>query len=231
MANAPSPTMARGAIPLSACAHHFAGSAAKAKENSSRSIGTMRSRWSPPASTGSLSAQADTAIVHTHYTGTCSLIAGWFPLRFFNRIGAVEVDPDTVCNKAGHVALEMVFGDSLRGFDPRTSHAANCILIWGANPSSSAPHTDKHWLAETTAKKIVIDPIRHPTAARADLHLQLRPGTDAALAFALLHVLSQEGRIDRGISCCANRRLGRGRSAIGCLHSRLGRAGHRSPAR
>jgi anaerobic selenocysteine-containing dehydrogenase len=137
------------------------------------------------------------AIVHTHYTGTCSLIAGWFPLRFFNRIGAVEVDPDTVCNKAGHVALEMIFGDSLRGFDPRTSKLANCILIWGANPSSCAPHADKHWLRETPAKKIVVDPIRHPTAARADLHLQLRPGTDAALAFALLHVLSREGRIDR----------------------------------
>jgi anaerobic selenocysteine-containing dehydrogenase len=136
-------------------------------------------------------------IVHTHYTGTCSLIAGWFPLRFFNRIGAVEVDPDTVCNKAGHVALEMTFGDSLRGFDPRTSAFSNCILIWGANPSSSAPHTDKYWLAETRAKKVVIDPIRHPTASRADLHLQNRPGTDAALAFALLHVLSKEGRIDR----------------------------------
>jgi anaerobic selenocysteine-containing dehydrogenase len=136
-------------------------------------------------------------IVHTHYTGTCSLIAGWFPLRFFNRIGAVEVDPDTVCNKAGHVALETIFGDSLRGFDPRTSDVANCILIWGANPSSCAPHTDKNWLGETRAQTIVVDPIRHPTAARAYLHLQLRPGTDAALAFALLHVLAREGRIDR----------------------------------
>jgi anaerobic selenocysteine-containing dehydrogenase len=136
-------------------------------------------------------------IVQTHYTGTCSLIAGWFPLRFFNRIGAVEVDPDTVCNKAGHVALEMIFGDSLRGFDPRTADHANCILVWGANPSSSAPHTDKYWLAETRAKKVVIDPIRHPTASRADLHLQIRPGSDAALAFAMLNVLSREGCIDR----------------------------------
>jgi anaerobic selenocysteine-containing dehydrogenase len=136
-------------------------------------------------------------IIHSHYTGTCSLIAGWFPLRFFNRIGAVEVDPDTVCNKAGHVALETIFGDSLRGFDPRASDVANCILIWGANPSACAPHTDKHWLGETRAQKIVIDPICHPTAARARLHLQLRPGTDAALAFALLHVLAREGRIDR----------------------------------
>ena len=136
------------------------------------------------------------AVVHTHYTGTCSAIAGWFPLRFFNRIGATEVDPDTVCNKAGHVALEAIFGDSLRGFDPRTVNQANCILIWGANPSSSAPHANQYWLAEAGAKKIVIDPIRHATAERSDLHLQLRPGTDAALAFALLHVLRRDGYVD-----------------------------------
>src|SRR5215475_10827458 len=50
-------------------------------------------------------------ILHTHYTGTVSLIAGSFPTRLFNRMGATEVDPDTVCNKAGHVALELTFGD------------------------------------------------------------------------------------------------------------------------
>ncbi len=56
------------------------------------------------------------AILQTHYTGTCSLIAGIFPLRFFNRIGATEVDPDTVCNKAGHRALQLMYGESTRGF-------------------------------------------------------------------------------------------------------------------
>ncbi len=45
--------------------------------------------------------------------------------------------------------------------------------------------------------KIVVDPIRHETAAAADIHLQLYPGTDGALAFALLHVISAAGRIDR----------------------------------
>ena len=57
-------------------------------------------------------------IYHTHYTGTLSMIAGGFPARFFNRLGATEVDPDTVCNKAGHVALADMFGTSLAGFDP-----------------------------------------------------------------------------------------------------------------
>ena len=136
------------------------------------------------------------SVLQTHYTGTCSLIAGAFPLRFFNRIGATEVDPDTVCNKAGHVALQMTFGDSLTGFDPRTAKDAACVLVWGANPSASAPHAHKHWLREAPGQVIVIDPIRHPTAAAADLHLQPFPGSDGALAFALLHVIQREGLLD-----------------------------------
>ena len=137
------------------------------------------------------------AILQTHYTGTCSLIAGTFPLRFFNRIGATEVDPDTVCNKAGHVALQLMYGESTRGFDPRTINGSNCVMIWGANPSTSAPHVHQFWLSETPVPKIVIDPIRHETAAAADMHLQLYPGTDGALAFAMLHAIWAAGRIDR----------------------------------
>lgn len=138
------------------------------------------------------------AILHTHYTGTCSLLAGVVPLRFFNRIGATEVDPDTVCNKAGHVALQLMYGESTRGFDTRTIDGAKCLMIWGANPSAAAPHVHEHWLSQSKAAKIVIDPIRHDTAAAADIHLQLFPGTDGALAFALLHAIRASGRLDRG---------------------------------
>ena len=90
-----------------------------------------------------------------------------------------------------------MYGASDIGFDPRTAKDANCIVVWGANPFASAPHQHKHWLKEAKAKKIVVDPVRHPTAADADLHLQLFPGSDAALAFAMLHVLVREDRIDR----------------------------------
>lgn len=135
-------------------------------------------------------------ILHTHYTGTVALLAGWFGLRLFNAIGATEVDPDTVCNKAGHVALGWTLGDSLAGFDPRAAKDAACLLVWGANPSATAPHMHRHWVGEAGAL-VVIDPIRHETAARADLHLQLRPGSDAALAFGLMHVAQAEGLLDR----------------------------------
>jgi len=144
-----------------------------------------------------VSAHGPETIWHSHYTGTCSLLAGGFPQRFLNRLGASEVDPDSICNAAGHAALKYLYGASDIGFDPRTAKDANCILVWGANPSASAPHQHKHWLKEARAKKIVIDPVRHLTAAEADLYLQLFPGSDAALAFAMLHVLVREGRIDR----------------------------------
>jgi len=139
---------------------------------------------------------ADT-IWHAHYTGTCSLIAGGFPQRFFNRLGASEIEPDSICNAAGHAALQYMYGTSVEGFDPRAAKDAAAIVIWGANPSASAPHQHKHWIRETAAKIIVVDPVRHGTAAAAHLHLQLFPGSDAALAFAIAHVLRRDGLIDR----------------------------------
>jgi anaerobic selenocysteine-containing dehydrogenase len=138
------------------------------------------------------------AILNAHYTGTLGLLAYAFPQRFFNRLGATEVDPDTICNNAGHVALRYVYGTSEVGFDPRTARDAACIVVWGANPSASAPHQDEHWLGEAPGTVVVVDPIRTGTASRADLHLQPFPGSDAALAFAMLHVIVSDGLADRG---------------------------------
>lgn len=136
------------------------------------------------------------AVLHTHYSGTLSLIAYLFPNRFFNHLGASVVDPDSICNAAGHVAWHLQFGNSVAGFDPRTAKDAACILVWGANPSFSAPHAHEHWLPDSPAQIVVVDPVRTETAAAADLHLQPRPGTDAALAFGLLHALRENGSFD-----------------------------------
>ena len=155
-------------------------------------LATVAARLRPLADAG----RADT-ILNAHYTGTFSLLAYGFPARFFNRLGATEVDPDTICNNAGHAALEYVYGTSLVGFDPRSAADAASILVWGANPSASAPHAHEHWLAEAPGRVIVVDPIRTATAAAADLHLHLHPGSDAALAFALMHVIVRDGLADR----------------------------------
>jgi anaerobic selenocysteine-containing dehydrogenase len=140
--------------------------------------------------------QAGETILHAHYTGTCSLLAGEFPLRFFNRLGATEVDPDTICNNAGHVALEYVYGSSSTGFDPRSITDSRCLLVWGANPSACAPHVHKYWLEDRANKLIVIDPVGHATAQCADIYLQPVPGSDAAIAFAMMHVIERDGLCD-----------------------------------
>lgn len=139
---------------------------------------------------------ADT-ILTAHYTGTFALLGYHFPMRFLRRLGAREVDPDTICNKAGHVALEYLYGSSIDGFDPRAAADAACIMVWGANPSVSAPHQHEHWLPEAPGQVIVVDSIKTATAGQADLHLQPFPGSDAALAFALGHVIVRDGLVDR----------------------------------
>jgi anaerobic selenocysteine-containing dehydrogenase len=145
---------------------------------------------------GIVASHGAASILNAHYTGTMSLLAGTAPMRFFNRLGATEISPDTICNMAGHVALRYLYGTSVVGFDPRAAREAECIVVWGANPHASAPHAHEHWLPEAHGKVVVIDPIRTPTAARADIHLQPFPGSDAALAFALLHVIWREGLAD-----------------------------------
>ena len=128
-------------------------------------------------------------------------------------LGAREVDPDTICNKAGHVALDYLYGTSEDGFDPRTADRAACILVWGANPSASAPHQHEHWLPEAPGRVIVVDSLTTETAAQADLHLRPFPGSDAALAFAIAHVLRRDGLLDRSMLDRALRRLGGARAA------------------
>lgn len=141
-------------------------------------------------------AEGARTILNAHYTGTISLLAGAAPMRFFNRLGATEVAPDTICNMAGHAALRYLYGTSVEGFDPRTAADAACIVVWGANPHASAPHAHQHWLPEARGTVVVVDPIRTPTAAQADIHLQPFPGSDAALAFGLMHVIRREGLLD-----------------------------------
>jgi anaerobic selenocysteine-containing dehydrogenase len=137
------------------------------------------------------------AILGMQYSGTLSMLAYMFPNRLMHKLGASRVDYSTICNAAGTVAWHLLYGDgAAMGFDPRTARDASCILVWGANPSHSAPHMHKHWLKDSPAQVVVIDPVRTKTAAAADLHLQPRPGTDAALAFALLHALRENGSFD-----------------------------------
>ena len=153
-------------------------------------------------------------MLNAHYTGTCALIDRHFPQRFFNRLGATEVEPDTVCNNAGHVALTYVYGSSEDGFDPEAAAEAACIVVWGANPSASAPHQHDHWLREATGAGHRDRPDPHAVGGRRPTPTSsLRPGSDAALAFALAHVIRRDGLVDRRLRARMRARLRRARAA------------------
>ena len=77
--------------------------------------------------------------------------------------------------------------------------------------------------ARRRGEVIVIDPIRTPSGAQADAYLQLRPGSDAALAFALAHVIRREGLVDEAFVRRARARLRRARAAARAVHAGLGR--------
>ena len=121
-----------------------------------------------------------------------------FPMRFFTRLGAREVDPDSVCNKAGHVALDYVVRHVARPASIRARRGTRPASWSGEQTHRRRRRTSTSTGCGTaTAEVIVVDPVRTPTAAAADLHLQPFPGTDAALAFGLLHVIARDGLLDR----------------------------------
>ncbi len=163
------------------------GSGSFAEASWDEALAVIAAKLGPLATSGQ-----GAKIVHSHYTGTNSVIAGSFGRRFFDRLGATEVEPDTICNNAAHSVLALMTGDSMHGFDPRDPEA-ECLVVWGANPSAAAPHAHRHWIPEFDGTTVVVDPIAHPTAKIADIHLQVRPGADAALAFALLKAASATG--------------------------------------
>ena len=88
---------------------------------------------------------------------------------------------------------------SKRGVDLREAAAhAELIIIWGGNPVHTQVNVMQHAMAgkKHGAKLVVVDPYRTATAEKADLHLPLLPGTDGALACAVMHVLFAEGYAD-----------------------------------
>src|SRR5277367_3549991 len=86
------------------------------------------------------------------------------------------------------------------GSDSREMGVADLNVLWGTNPVSTQVNVMVHATRarkERGAKLVVIDPYRTGTAATADLHLALRPGTDGALACAVMHVAFRDGQADR----------------------------------
>ncbi|MEO5669580.1 MAG: molybdopterin oxidoreductase family protein [Ramlibacter sp.] len=130
------------------------------------------------------------AVVPYSYAGTMGLVQGEsIAARFFHKLGASLLDR-TICSSAGGEAMTQTLGAKV-GMKVEFFAESKLILIWGSNSITSNLH---FWRLAQAAKRdgaklVCIDPRRTETAEKCHEHLQLRPGTDAALALALMHEL------------------------------------------
>lgn len=144
-----------------------------------------------------ISARDPQAILPYSYCGTMGLVQGEsMSLRFFNKLGASLLDR-TICATAGATGYRYTIGSSI-GTDLEQFQDAKLILIWGGNPIASNLH---FWMRAQEAKRrgatlIAIDPYRSLTAEKCHQHIALLPGTDAALALGMMHVLIKEDLLD-----------------------------------
>ena len=138
------------------------------------------------------------AILPYSYAGTMGIVQGGsMDRRFFHSIGASKLDR-TICSMAGTYGMRMTVGANI-GADAEGIPQSDLILLWGTNTLTSNPHLWPFVLRakENGARVIAIDPIRTRTAAQCDAWLGIRPGTDAALALGMMHVLFERHLEDR----------------------------------
>ncbi|MBL8170655.1 MAG: molybdopterin-dependent oxidoreductase, partial [Acidobacteria bacterium] len=137
------------------------------------------------------------AIQPYSYAGTMGLVQGEsMDRRFFHKLGASLLDR-TICASAGAAGYKATIGLSM-GTDPERFNEAKLILIWGSNPITSNVHLWPRILEaqRNGAKIIAIDPYRSLTAEKCNQHIAPLPGTDGALALAMMHVIIKENLID-----------------------------------
>jgi len=154
-------------------------------------LDTIAARLAP------IAARNPQAILPYSYCGTMGLVQGEsMSSRFFNQLGASLLDR-TICASAGATGYRYTVGASI-GTDMEQFQNAKLIIIWGGNPIASNLH---FWMRAQEAKRngatlIAIDPYRSLTAEKCQQHIALLPGTDAALALGLMHVLIAEDLVD-----------------------------------
>jgi len=137
------------------------------------------------------------AILPYSYAGTMGMLQGQsMDRRFFHALGASKLDR-TICSTAGAWGMRMTVGANVAA-DIEGVPSSDLVIIWGSNTLTSNPHL---WpfvrqARERGARVVCIDPLRTRTAEQCDEWLPIRPGTDAALALGMMHVLFAEGLQD-----------------------------------
>jgi anaerobic selenocysteine-containing dehydrogenase len=137
------------------------------------------------------------AVLPYSYAGTMGKLQyGSLDRRFFHRLGASLLDR-TICATAGAAGCDVTLG-ARAAIDPEAAVHARYIINWGSNTSVTNTHlwALMHQARKRGARIVTIDPFRSRTAARSDWWLPIRPGTDAALALGVMHILWRDGLQD-----------------------------------
>ena len=138
------------------------------------------------------------AIMPASYLGNQGLVHGLNGGdAFFNRLGAT-VTERTFCGEGSCTAWLLTVGPTA-GVDPESFIHSKYIVIWASNSVSTNLH---HWhivhdAQKRGAKVVVIDSYASKTAKEADWHIAPKPGTDGALAMAMMNVIISEGLVDQ----------------------------------
>lgn len=139
------------------------------------------------------------AIWPYHFAGTMGLLQRDGIDRLRNVLGTSQ-QHSTFCTALSDAGWNVGVG-AKRGANTIDMEHSDLIVIWGGNPVSTQVNI-MHYLSQARKRNhatvVVVDPYRTGTADKADIHLMLRPGTDGALACAVMHVLLRDGLVDRG---------------------------------
>ena len=137
------------------------------------------------------------AILPYSYAGTMGFLNGaGMDRRFFHRLGASRLDR-TICSSAGMAGMTEALG--LRySTEPEQFRHSRLILAWGANILGTNVHLWPFVMEarRNGAKLYTIDPRRNRTGAASDKHFFINPGSDTALALAMMHVITGENLHD-----------------------------------
>ena len=136
------------------------------------------------------------AILPFSYAGSMGQVQYFAGHPLFHALGASRLDR-TICTATAYAGWRATVG-AVTGNDSEQMVGADLVVLWGINAAYSTINvmTLVKQARARGAHVVVIDPYRTPTAQQADEHLMVRPGTDAALALAMMHVLIAEDRVD-----------------------------------
>ncbi|RVU84687.1 molybdopterin oxidoreductase family protein [Leucothrix sargassi] len=148
--------------------------------------------------TQAIKAHGPQSVIGFNYAGPHGeLAAGSMDRRFFNKLGATKLDRGPLCGGVKGGAYASLFGDTA-GMPPEQVMDSDLVVMWGNNATVSNLHLARvlKKAQQTGCKLVVIDPKQIPIADRAELFIQINPGTDVVFAMGLAAELERRGALD-----------------------------------